>query len=210
MYGTLWNWRIVASSRNSESPWSLQKAGVNRTRLLASSLQSPDASYLPLERNEYECPANEYLIVTTFILLCLLRYSRMACDIWEFVIWGTQLSDQQISSVTFGWSAATLSRICIKALAMSFPTRPGMHSIQIAQSAFGRVAIFSGRNTTNKQFSLVISLTFFFFSHCKLSCYVQIMKILLFDANWYILTFLILISSHFSHRSVLGMWSSIL
>ena len=133
VYGTLWNWRIVSSSRNSESPWSLQKAGVNRTRLLASPLQSPDVSYLPLERNEYECPANEYFIVTTFILLCLLRYSRMACDIWEFLFWGILLSDQQISSVTFGWSAATLFRICIKALAMSFPTRPDMHSVQIAQ-----------------------------------------------------------------------------
>ena len=176
MYGTLWNWRIVTSSRNSESPWSLQKAGVNRTRLLASSLQSPDASYLPLERNEYECPANEYFIVTTFILLCLLRYSKMAWDIWEFLFWGTLLSDQQISSVTFGWSAGTLFRICIKALAMSFPNRPDMHSVQIAQynslalkmllpldyrmnqmkdpiSAFGRVVTFSRWNTTNKQFS---------------------------------------------------------
>ena len=64
----------------------LEKAGVNRTRLLASPLQSPDASYLALERNEYECPANEYFIVTTFILLCLLKYLRMAGDIWEFLL----------------------------------------------------------------------------------------------------------------------------
>ena len=112
----------------------------------------------------------------------------MACDIWEFLFWGTLLSDQQISSVTFGWSAATLFRICIKALAMSFPTRPDMHSVQIAQSAFGRVATFSGRNTTNKQFSLVISLYFFFFS--RIASFPAFPKILLFDANWYILTFL--------------------
>ena len=64
----------------------LEKAGVNRTRLLASPLQPPDASCLPLERNEYECPANEYFIVTIFILLCLLKYLRMACGIREFLL----------------------------------------------------------------------------------------------------------------------------
>ena len=43
---------------------------------------------------------------------------------------------------------------------------------------------------TNKQFSLVINLSFFSFSHCQLLCYAQILKVLFFNANWYILTFL--------------------
>ena len=55
-------------------------------------------------------------------LICSLKYSGMACDIWEFLYWATQLSNQQISSATFWWSTVTLFRICIKALAMSFPT----------------------------------------------------------------------------------------
>ena len=58
-------------------------------------------------------------------------------------------------------------------------------------SAFGRVITFSRSNTTNKQLSLVINFSFFlFFSHCKLLCYVHIMKVLFFNASWYILTFL--------------------
>ena len=249
-------WRIIASSKNSKSPWSchfsfewrdkddfcllsagyLEKTVANRTRLLALPLISYDASWTQ------ECPANEYFIVTTFILLCLLKYLKMACDIWEFLFWETQLSDQQSSSVTFGWSAAILFRICIKALAMSFPARPYIHSVQITWTLSKlhnnlalkmslpldyRVWAFFCRRVI--QYRLLVELSHFqgqilpinssrwwsiylFFSSCIASISAlcrswRFFSSMLIDIAW---LFLILISSHFSHRSVFGMWKSIL
>ena len=59
-------------------------------------------------------------------------------------------------------------------------------------------------------YSLDQFIFFLLFLHCKHLCYVQIIKILFFNSNWHILTFLNIDLLHFSHPSFSGMWKSIL